>query len=148
MYNNKIIELVSQPEPDQATPMQRLWQGSLNVQASLYIVASFFHFINDKQLAAIPPFLPWRRTALYITGVLEFLGGVGLLIPRLRRPASWGLAALLVSIWPANLYHTFRDSHSARWQKMRLYHILRAPLQVGLIFWVLWVGQKKSTPRY
>ncbi|HEY0754786.1 MAG TPA: hypothetical protein VGD98_12560 [Ktedonobacteraceae bacterium] len=114
------------------------------IQGVLYIGASVFHFINDAELAIIPPFLPWRRAALYITGVFEFLGGLGLLIPRFQRPASWGLAALLVAIWPANMYHAALDRRSRRWRKTRLYHILRFPLQIALIVWVLWATEKKD----
>ncbi|HEY6409634.1 MAG TPA: hypothetical protein VIY29_19415, partial [Ktedonobacteraceae bacterium] len=43
--------------------------------ALLFIVASTFHFITDVELKIIPPFLPLRREALYITGVFELLGG-------------------------------------------------------------------------
>ena len=107
-------------------------------QGVLYMVASLFHFVTDKELEVIPPFLPWRRAALRITGVFEFLGGLGLLIPRFRRPASWGLAALLVAIWPANIYHAVSDRRSKRWEKTWIYHILRFPMQIALIAWVLW----------
>ena len=112
------------------------------IQGMLYMFASLPHFVaSDIELAIIPSFLPLRRAALYITGVFEFLGGLGLLIPRFRRPASWGLAALLVAIWPANIYHAFADFRTKRWRKTRIYHILRQPAQVVLIFWVLWAGR-------
>ena len=45
--------------------------------ALLFIVASSLHFITDVELKIIPPFLPWRRAALYITGIFELLGGWG-----------------------------------------------------------------------
>jgi len=112
-------------------------------QGSLYIFASIFHFINEKELAVIPPFLPWRRAALYITGIFELIGGLGLLMPRFQRPASWGLAALLVAIWPANIYHALVDKRSGRWEKTRLYHIIRFPLQIVMIVGVLWAGNKQ-----
>ena len=72
----------------------------------LFIVASTFNFTaSEIELKIIPPLLPLRRTALYITGFFELLGGYGLLLPRFKRSASWGLAALLVAIAPANIYH-------------------------------------------
>ncbi|HAT44868.1 MAG TPA: hypothetical protein DCS90_07165, partial [Ktedonobacter sp.] len=64
--------------------------------ALLFIAASTLHFISDTELKIIPTFLPWRREALYITGVFELLGGIGLLIPRFQRAAAWGLVALLI----------------------------------------------------
>src|SRR5579859_1253820 len=42
--------------------------------ALLFIVASTLHFTSDVELKLIPPFLPWRREALYITGICELLG--------------------------------------------------------------------------
>ncbi len=66
------------------------------------MITSSFHFTTSEvQLRLIPPFLPWRRAALYITGVLEFLGGLGLFIPRYQRLAGQGLALLIVAIFPA-----------------------------------------------
>jgi uncharacterized membrane protein len=123
---------------------QQLKKASRIVQGSIYIFASFFHFVTEKEMALIPPFLPWRRAALYITGICEFAGGFGLLLPRFQRTASWGLAALLVAIWPANIYHAFVDKRSERWEKMRIYHFLRFPLQIVLILWVLWAAHEKS----
>lgn len=122
---------------------RKLKTTSRIVQGVLYIVASVFHFITDKELEIIPPFLPWRHAALWITGIFEFLGGLGLLLPRFQRQASWGLAALLVAIWPANIYHALSDRRSARWRKTRLYHLLRFPMQIALIAWVLWAANDR-----
>lgn len=118
--------------------VQRLKTLSRIVQGILYIIASFFHFVTDVELQIIPPFLPLRRAALYITGICELLGGIGLLIPRFQRSAAWGIAALLLAIWPANLYHALREKRSDVWKRRRVYHLARQPLQVVLIAWVLW----------
>ncbi len=122
--------------------VRRLKMISLVVQGCLYIFASVFHFVNDAELVIIPPFLPWRRAALYLTGIFEFLGGLGLFIPRFRVFSARGLALLLVAIWPANLYHAVVDKRAGRWQKSRVYHILRFPLQMVLIVWVLWTVER------
>jgi uncharacterized membrane protein len=124
--------------------IQKLQTISRITQGFIYMVASVFHFINDVELQIIPPFLPLRRTALYITGVCEFLGGLGLLIPRFQRSASWGLAALLIAIWPANIYHAVIDSRSKHWSQRRLYHIMRQPMQMVLIAWALWATNVKK----
>ena len=123
---------------------RRLGAISLTAQGILYMVASIFHFVTDTELAIIPPSWPWRRAALYITGVFEFLGGLGLLLPRFRRVSSWGLAALLLAIWPANIYHAISDKRRGRWKKSAVYHILRFPLQIVLIIWVLWAGSLRN----
>ncbi len=110
----------------------------------LFIIASLFHFIaSDIELALIPPFLPWRRAALYITGVFELLGGIGLLIPRLQVRAGQGLAALLIAIFPANVYHTFTRKQFHGLTRSPLYHLLRWPMQGVLVLWALWCSRKE-----
>ena len=108
-----------------------------------FIGASIPHFTApDTELQIIPRSLPLRRTALYISGVFELLGGIGVLIPRFQRAAGWGLAALLVAIFPANIYHAVRDIQTGRFAKTRIYHLLRAPFQGLFIWWALWSTSK------
>jgi uncharacterized membrane protein len=112
--------------------------------ALLFIVASSLHFITDVELKIIPPFLPLRREALYITGIFEFVGGIGLLIPRFQRAAAWGLAALLVAIFPANMYHAIKKIQLGGILNSPLYHAVRLPLQAVLIWWALWCTGEKG----
>ena len=111
--------------------------------ALLFIFASSLHFITDVELKIIPPFLPLRREALYITGIFELLGGIGLLIPRFQRAAAWGLAALLVAIFPANMYHAVKNIQLGGILNSPFYHVVRLPLQAVLIWWALWCTGKK-----
>lgn len=104
----------------------------------LFIVASSLHFLSDVELQIIPPFLPWRRAALYITGICEVLGGIGLLIPRFQRSAAWGLVALLIAIFPANIYHAINNIQIKGIPNSRLYHRIRLPAQAVFIWWALW----------
>jgi uncharacterized membrane protein len=106
--------------------------------ALIFIGASSLHFFSDAELHIIPPFLPWRHAALYLTGVAELLGGIGLLIPRFKRPASWGLAILLVAIFPANIYHAVANVQLGGFFNSRLYQWGRLPLQPLFIWLVLW----------
>ncbi len=109
----------------------------------LFIGASLPHFIAaDTELQIIPSSLPLRRTALYISGIFELLGGIGVLVPRFQRAAGWGLAALLVAIFPANIYHALRDIQTGRFAKTRIYHLLRMPFQGLFIWWALWSTNK------
>ena len=112
--------------------------------ALLFMVASSLHFITDVELKIIPPFLPLRREALYITGIVELLGGIGLLIPRFQRAAAWGLAALLVAIFPANVYHAVKNIQLGGILNSPFYHVVRLPLQAVLIWWALWCTGKEQ----
>ena len=78
---------------------------------SLFLLAAFFtyagvgHFTNEAFfLAIVPPWLPYPLLMVQISGVAEIAGGVGILIPQLRRLAGWGLLALLVAVYPANIH--------------------------------------------
>ena len=77
----------------------------------LFGLAAFFinigvnHFVNpDFYLSIMPPAFPMHVEAVYVSGFFEVLGGVCVLIPRLRKIAGWGLVALLVAVYPANIY--------------------------------------------
>jgi len=68
------------------------------------IAVGLLHFVHpDPFLRIVPPPIP-AELAVYASGVFEVLGGVGLLIPRTRRAAAWGLIALYVCVFPANIY--------------------------------------------
>jgi uncharacterized membrane protein len=73
--------------------------------AIFFVVAGTFHFIKpDLYLAIIPTYLPEPKLLVAVSGVAEVAGGLGLLIPSLRRAAGWGLIALLIAVFPANIY--------------------------------------------
>ena len=52
----------------------------------------------------MPPMFPLHLEAVYLSGLFEILGGVGVLIARTRSIAGWGLLALLIAVYPANIY--------------------------------------------
>ena len=57
--------------------------------AGIFVFAGMMHFIIPASYVGImPPWLPWHLGLVYLSGVLEMAGGVGLLIPRTRRAAG------------------------------------------------------------
>jgi uncharacterized membrane protein len=72
---------------------------------TLFMVgAGVNHFVNPAPyVAMMPDALPAHLALVYISGVAEILGGLGLILPATRRLAAWGLIALFVAIFPANL---------------------------------------------
>ena len=106
---------------------------------SLFIGAGIKHFTNPAPFVAIvPQFLPAPLMLVYVSGVFEILGGLGLWIPRLRFWAAWGLLALLLAVFPANINMAihripFGDAQLPVWALW-----VRLPLQfllMALIFW-------------
>ena len=84
------------------------------VFAVFFVVAGINHFVNPAFfLKIMPPYLPWHLPLVYISGVLEIVLGGLLLWPSWSRLAAWGLIALLIAVFPANLHmalHT--DQHA------------------------------------
>jgi len=73
--------------------------------AAFFINIGINHFVNpDFYLSIMPPAFPMHAEAVYVSGFFEVLGGICVLIPRLRKIAGWGLVALLVVVYPANIY--------------------------------------------
>jgi uncharacterized membrane protein len=100
------------------------------------------HFLfPDPYLRIMPPFLPWPRTLVAVSGAAEIAGGLGLVLPKFRRAASYCLAALLVAVFPANIYMAaahvpFSGVLGQSWVQW-----LRLPLQIPLILWVLYYAK-------
>jgi uncharacterized membrane protein len=81
-------------------------QWVLRIIAALPLLGSgVLHFSRTALLATIiPPFFPDRSQLVLMTGVLEFAGAVGLLLPAFTRAASACLAVFMIAIFPANVY--------------------------------------------
>ncbi len=100
-----------------------------------FVAAGFNHFIAPRfYLAIMPPGLPWPLELVYVSGVAEIMGGIGVLVPPTRRVAGWGLIALLIAVFPANLYAAFHGVGAV--PKWILW--ARLPLQFVFIAWVYW----------
>jgi uncharacterized membrane protein len=71
----------------------------------LFVGAGVLHFVRPGIFERIvPPALPAPRLLVLLSGAAEVVGGLGLLLPATRRGAAWGLLALLVAVFPANVY--------------------------------------------
>ena len=115
---------------------------------SLFGLALFFiyfgidHFINlEFYLSIMPPVFPLHTEAVYISGFFEILGGVCVLIPSLRKIGGWGLVALLISVYPANIYMAITPQAFPEISIELLY--FRLPLQFLFIYWAYSVTRPK-----
>jgi uncharacterized membrane protein len=76
------------------------------VLAGFMLLAGVGHFVNPAPfLAIVPSFLPEPLLLVYVSGVAEIAGGIGILVPKTRRLAGYGLIALFIAVYPANIYH-------------------------------------------
>lgn len=98
------------------------------------------HFVQPKPFVRIvPKFLPAPLALVYISGLFEILGGVGLLITATRVWAAWGLIALYIAVFPANIYMlTHNISLNPKKPIPRWALWLRLPFQLLFIAWAYW----------
>jgi uncharacterized membrane protein len=107
--------------------------------AILYVGAGTLHFIKtDTYLRIMPPYVPWHLFMVRFSGACEILGGLGLLLPQTRRAAAWGLVALLIAVFPANIYMMSNPLESGAGSIPPVVLWARLALQPLLIWWVLW----------
>jgi uncharacterized membrane protein len=106
---------------------------------AMYLMAAFFtyagvsHFKSPKFfLKIMPPYIPAHEFMVAASGVAEIVLGLGLLFPQTRMWAAWGIIALLIVVFPANVYMAYGERFQAmspwiRWGRL--------PLQAVLIWW-------------
>jgi uncharacterized membrane protein len=105
------------------------------------VAAGANHFINPAPyVAMMPGALPAPLALVYISGVAEILGGLGLILPATRRLAAWGLIALFVAVFPANLNMALNDLPLGTTPVPTWALWARLPLQIVFIAWAYLVG--------
>ena len=118
---------------------------SVVVAAIFYVVAGALHFIKpEPYLKIMPPYIPWPVAMVRISGAFEILGGLGLLVSATRRAAAWGLIALLIAVFPANIYMAIHPIEAGAASIAPVLRWGRLPLQLLLVWWLLWC----TKPRY
>jgi len=104
----------------------------------LFLSSGVLHFLTPGVfLAIVPPALPRPDLLVAISGAAEIAGALGLGLPATRRAASWGLIALLLAVFPANiqmLWNAIQSGASAGWLALLW---LRLPIQ-PLLIWLAW----------
>jgi uncharacterized membrane protein len=108
--------------------------------AAVMVGVGVLHFVQPKPFVRIvPKFLPAPLALVYISGFFEIAGGIGLLIPATRVWAAWGLIALYIAVFPANIYMlTHNISLNPRKPIPRWMLWLRLPFQLMFIAWAYW----------
>jgi uncharacterized membrane protein len=126
--------------------MKKFREAMKVLMAMLYIAAGIFHFLKPElYLRIMPPYLPWPMFLQYLAGFFEFVLGVLLLFPKYTRLAAWGLIALLIAVYPANI-HMAVNSHLFPDLPAWLYWA-RLPLQFVLIAWAWWYTREELTQK-
>jgi len=118
------------------------WSGALRTAlAAMFVFTAVSHFLPRTRpdlIRMVPPSLPAPALLVTATGVLEFIGAIGLLVPRAQPAAAYGLIALLVGMFPANLHAARAGLIVAGRRASPL--VWRLPLQLFWMSALWWVG--------
>lgn len=118
------------------------------VLAVCIAVAGILHFAAaDPFIRIVPGFLPFPAALVYISGAIEIALGILLLIPRTVPLAAWGLVALFIAVYPANINMAVNRIHIEGLPDQNLwFHALRLPFQFVLIAWAYWYTRPAAEP--
>ncbi|MFN6473259.1 MAG: DoxX family protein [Nostoc sp. SerVER01] len=97
------------------------------------------HFlIPEPYVKIMPPQLPYPLELVYLSGFYEILGGIGLLVPPVSQAAAWGLIALFIAVFPANINMAVNHIKLEYIPNSPWVHVIRLPFQAVLIAWAWW----------
>jgi uncharacterized membrane protein len=121
------------------------WNSKLRIEPSkrarvglsvFFLFTGLGHFIRTQEMAAMLPLnVPYRIELVYLTGILEILGAVGVWIPRLTRLTGFLLIVMLVAILPANIYSAINRVDFGGHDAGPVYLLVRIPFQLFVLWW-------------
>jgi uncharacterized membrane protein len=112
-----------------------------------FLFTSLGHFIKTKEMSAmLPASVPYRAELIYLTGVLELLGAIGVWIPRLMRLTGVCLILMLVCVLPSNIYSAINHVNFGGHEAGPVYLLFRVPFQLFLIWLIYFATEQHWFP--
>ena len=133
--------------PPDRTDRHRLGRRvGLTVVFLWFFIGGIAHFVaTDAETGIVPPWVPCPRSMVLISGVFELLGAAGLVWPRSRRAAGWGLFALTIAVTPVHVWMLQRPDLFPAIPYWAL--VLRLPLQAALLALIVWSTKASGSGR-
>ena len=109
----------------------------LTIVVLWFSIGGIAHFVaTDIETSIVPPWVPWPRLMVLVSGVCELVGAGGLVWPGTRRAAGWGLFALTIAVTPVHIWMLQRPDLFPAIPYWAL--VLRLPLQATLLALIVW----------
>ena len=119
---------------------------TIYVMSIMYIFIGIRHFLDPQYfLHIVPPQLPFKLFLVYLTGLIEVVGGVAILSPKSRKAGAYLLIFLLVSVFPANIYLYVSETPQNLLGITKTDALIRMPFQIPLILLSILALKKKTT---
>ena len=121
---------------------------TIYVMSFMYVFIGIRHFTNPQYfLDIVPPQLPFKLFLVYLTGLIEIVGGVAILLPKTRKAGAYLLIFLLVSVFPANIYLYVSQTPQSLLGISKMDALIRMPFQTPLILLAYW-HSKENHPNW
>ncbi len=106
---------------------------SVYLMGLAYILAGINHFVHpDFYMKMLVGFLPYPSALNMISGAIEIILGIGVMLPKTRNVSAWGIILLLIAVFPANINMAI---HANEWGLSVIGLYARLPIQFLLIWW-------------
>lgn len=118
------------------------WRRVAQIAAAVvFIPFGILHCARvDTFVPIMPPIIPFPRVVIVLTGLAEIAGGIGILVPSLRKAAGIGLALYAIGVYPANVYQAFWHVQVPPLPDSWWYHAPRLLFQPVFVWWGLFAG--------
>ena len=104
-----------------------------------YIVMGLKHMFNPSFfLPMMPPFIPYKKAIIYITGFIEIILGLFLIIEDYRFYSGSALVIFLILVFPANIYLSINEEARKKMKVTKQFCVLRLFFQALLIYLAYW----------
>jgi uncharacterized membrane protein len=111
-----------------------------------FLIGGLAHFaLTEQEMRIVPPYIPWHRAAVLVSGVFELIGAAGLWWPTTRRAAGVLLFAVTIAVTPV---HVWMLQTANAWPVPYWALVARLPLQAALLALILWTTWPRSGMRF
>ncbi len=118
------------------------------VMSFVYVFIGIRHFTDPQYFIGItPPQIPFKKFAVYFTGILEIMGGAMILNQKTRKIGAYTLMFLLIIVFPANIYLYLSETAQQLLGINKTDALVRMPFQIPLILLAYW-HSKENHPKW
>ena len=121
---------------------------TIYIMSFMYVLIGIRHFTSPQYfLEIVPPELPFKLFLVYLTGLIEIVGGAAILSSKTRKAGAYLLIFLLVSVFPANIYLYVSETPQSLIGVSKMDALIRMPFQIPLILLAFW-HSKENHPKW
>ena len=121
---------------------------TIYVMSLMYVFIGIRHFTDPQYfLEIVPPQLPFKLFLVYVTGLVEIIGGAAIFFSKTRRTGAFLLIFLLIVVFPANIYLFLSEATQNALGISKTDALIRMPFQIPLIILAYW-HSKNNHPKW